>query len=111
MKWGIRLAPSFRHQSGQPFGRTFLATMNYGSQRVLAEPIDAQRQDNINVTDLRVEKSLALGARRVGLVLDVYNITNANTEQNINWSSGSTYLAPSTIIGPRTLRFGARFDW
>jgi hypothetical protein len=111
MKWGIRLAPSFRHQSGQPFGRTFLATMNYGSQRVLAEPIDAQRQDNINVTDLRVEKSLALGARRVGLVLDVYNITNANTEQNINWSSGSTYLAPSTIIGPRIVRFGARFDW
>jgi hypothetical protein len=109
--WGIRLAPSYRHQAGQPFGRTFLATMNYGTQRVLAEPIDTQRQANINVIDLRIEKSIPLGLRKVGLVLDVYNITNANTEQNINWSSGSTYLAPSTIIGPRILRFGARFDW
>ena len=109
--WGIRLAPSYRHQSGQPFGRTFLATMNYGAQRVLAEPLNSQRQDNINVVDLRVEKSVPFGARRLGLVLDIYNITNANTEQNINWNSGSTYLAPSTIIGPRILRFGARFDW
>jgi hypothetical protein len=109
--WGMRFAPSYRNQSGQPFGRTFLATMNYGSQRVLAEPIDSQRQPNINLVDLRIEKSVGIGARKLGLVLDIYNITNANTEQNINWSSGTTYLAPSNIVGPRILRFGARFDW
>jgi Carboxypeptidase regulatory-like domain len=109
--WGMRFAPSYRNQSGQPFGRTFLATMNYGSQRVLAEPIDSQRMRNINVVDLRVEKSIAVGLRKIGLVVDVYNITNANTEQNINWSSGTTYLAPSNIIGPRIVRFGGRFDW
>jgi outer membrane receptor protein involved in Fe transport len=109
--WGLRVSPSYRFQSGQPFGRTFLATMNYGSQRLLAEPIDSQSQEKISVIDTRIEKSVNIGSRRLGLVLDFYNIANSNTEQNINWSSGSTYLAPSTIIGPRIVRFGARFDW
>jgi hypothetical protein len=35
---GLRLTPAIRMQSGQPYARTFLATMNYGSQRILAEP-------------------------------------------------------------------------
>ncbi len=108
---GFRLSPSYRYQSGQPFGRTFVATMNFGTERILAEPIDTRKQDNISLIDLRVEKSVHIGGQRVGLVLDVYNITNANTAQNINWASGSTFLAPSTIIGPRILRFGGRFDW
>jgi hypothetical protein len=108
---GLRFSPSYRFQGGQPFGRTFLATMNFGSERILAEPIDSRTQDNINLIDLRVEKSIHIGTQRVGLVLDLYNITNRNTQQNINWASGSTYLGPSTIIGPRILRFGGRFDW
>jgi hypothetical protein len=109
--WALRFSPSYRHQAGQAFGRTFLATTNYGQQRVLAEPLDAQRQPNFNVFDMRVEKSVPIGRTKVGLVLDIYNLTNANTEQNINWSSGTSYLAPSNIIGPRIVRFGARFDW
>jgi hypothetical protein len=110
-RWGIRVSPSYRFQAGQPFGRTFLATTNYGQQRILAEPIDAQSQRNFSLIDLRVEKSVALGRRKVGLVVDVYNLTNSNAEQNINWASGSSYLAPSNIIGPRIVRFGGRFDW
>ena len=37
--WGVRVSPSYRYQSGQPFGRTFAVNLNYGSQRILAEPI------------------------------------------------------------------------
>jgi hypothetical protein len=110
-RWGLRLSPSYRFQAGQPFGRTFLATTNYGQQRVLAEPIDSQAQRNFSLIDMRVEKSVPVGRRKIGLVLDIYNLTNANAEQNINWASGSAYLAPSNIIGPRIVRFGGRFDW
>ncbi len=115
--WGLRLSPSYRYQQGQPYGRTFAATMNFGTERILAEPITTHRQDAIALIDVRVEKSVHIGSSRVGLVLDVYNITNSNAAQNINWSSGSssaygvTYQTPSTIIGPRILRFGGRFDW
>ena len=114
--WGIRVTPALRFQQGQPFGRTFLAGaahgINYGSQRILTEPIDSQRQDDIVVLDVRTEKFFNLGnLRRFGVFFDVYNLTNADAAQNINWNSGSTYLLPVSIIGPTIMRVGAKFDW
>ena len=54
------LTPALRVQSGQPFGRTFIAGaangINYGSQRILAEPLGTRKQDNIVILDLRAEK-------------------------------------------------------
>jgi outer membrane receptor protein involved in Fe transport len=114
--WGIRMTPALRYQQGQPFGRTYLAGaahgINYGTQRILAEPIDSQRQDNIAILDIRVEKFFNMGAaRRFGVFFDVYNLTNSDTAQNINWGSGTTYLLPVAIIPPTIMRFGAKFDW
>lgn len=113
--WGIRLTPALRVQQGQSFGRTFLATaangINYGSQRILTEPIDSQRQDTINILDLRAEKSFRTGPRRIAIFGDIYNITNSNAAQNITWNSGTAYLRPVSIIGPRIMRFGVKFDW
>ena len=92
--WGIRLTPALRFQQGQPFGRTFLAGaangINYGSQRILAEPIDSQRQDNIAILDIRGEKFFNMTAtRRLGVFADVYNLANADAAQNIGWNAGS----------------------
>jgi outer membrane receptor protein involved in Fe transport len=112
----IRITPALRVQQGQAFGRTFLAGaahgINYGSQRILAEPIDSQRQDDIVILDIRTEKFFNLAtARRVGVFFDVYNLTNSDAAQNINWGSGGTYRFPVSIIGPTIMRFGAKFDW
>ncbi|MBI4486010.1 MAG: hypothetical protein HY655_08375, partial [Acidobacteria bacterium] len=110
--WGLRITPALRMQAGQPFGRTMLAALNYGTQRILTEPISTRRQDNIVVLDGRFEKVFKVAANRsVSAFADVYNITNSNAASNINWGSGSTYLLPTTIIGPRILRIGAKFDW
>ena len=105
-----------RLQSGQPFGRTILAAaangINYGTQRILTEPINARRQDNIILFDIRAEKVLKVGrGQTVSLFADGYNLTNANPASNITWNAGSTYLLPVTIIAPRLARFGAKFDW
>jgi hypothetical protein len=112
---GLRITPALRFQQGQAFGRTFLAGaangINYGTQRILAEPIDSQRQDNIGILDVRVEKSFTVSARRLGLFFDVYNMTNSDAAQNITWNSGAAYRRPVTIIGPTIMRFGAKFDW
>jgi hypothetical protein len=113
--WGIRLTPALRIQQGQPFGRTYLAGAAHGinySQRILAEPIDTQRQDDIVILDIRTEKFFQLApSRRVGVFFDVYNLTNSDAAQNINWGAGSTYRFPVSIIGPTIMRFGAKFDW
>lgn len=110
--WDFKITPLLRHQSGQPFGRTFVARLNFGSQVVLAEPIDSRRQDNVTLFDLRVEKVFRLTARtKVSAFLDGYNLFNANPEQNIAWSSGSSFLRPLSIVPPRIFRFGTKFEW
>ncbi len=111
--WAIRLTPILRHQSGQPYGRTFQYTgFNYGTQFVLAEPLGTRRQDNVTLLDLRMEKPFRLprGMMLSGFV-DVFNMFNANPEQNITWSSGTSFLRPSNIVPPRLARFGAKFEW
>jgi hypothetical protein len=110
--WGLRVTPALRLQSGQPYGRTFVATMNYGTQRILAEPFGTRQQDNIILVDTRVEKVFKIFKNRsVSGFIDGYNLTNSNAAQNINWGSGSTFLQPTTILPPRVFRFGAKFDW
>ena len=109
--WGVRLTPYLRHQAGQPFGRTFTKTLNYGNVRILAEPIGTRRMDNVTIADLRVEKGIRLsGSRRIAGFIDVFNLLNANPEQTTSWSSG-TFLRPLSIVPPRIARLGMKFDW
>ena len=107
---GVEIAPLVRHQSGQPFGRTVLARLNYGSIRVLAEPIDTRRMDDVTLVDLKVEKTFRLRADRIAVFVDVFNVLNGNAEQNLSWMSES-FLRPLSIVPPRIARVGARFDW
>lgn len=110
--FGLKVSPMLRYQAGQNFGRTFLATLNYGSVRIAAEPLDTRRQRDITVFDTRIEKVITLSARlKVGPFMDVYNIFNANPEQNITWSSGTSFLRPTAIVPPRVLRIGAKVNW
>lgn len=114
--WNIEITPALRLQAGQPYGRTISAAtangINYGSQRLLTEPISSRRQDNIILVDTRVEKVFRVGkGQSVSLFADGYNLTNANPASNITWGSGSTFLLPVTIVAPRLARVGMKFDW
>ena len=108
----MRVTPIFRHQSGTPFGRTFVATLNYGNATILAGPFDAERTPNVNVFDLRSEKVVTLqrGARLTGF-FDVYNVFNTNAEQALTTSSGSAFLRPVAITPPRVARIGLKLQW
>lgn len=110
--WNLRMTPILRHQAGQPYGRIFQYRFNYGTQRVLAEPLGTRRQDNITLLDLRVEKLVRLPrGTALSAFVDLFNITNGNAEQNITWSSGTSFLRPSNIVPPRIVRFGSKFEW
>jgi len=120
--WGIRITPALRFQSGQPYGRTILASaaygiggtggINYGTQRILREPIGTRKQDDILILDLRTEKFFDFGSsRRFGLFFDVYNLTNSEAQQNITWNSGAAFERPTSIVPPTIARFGMKFDW
>jgi hypothetical protein len=107
---GVQVAGLVRHQSGQPFGRTFSTLLNYGTVRVLAEPMGTRRMDHITLVDLKVEKSFRVWSERLAVFVDLFNALNANPEQNVSWASGS-FLRPLAVVPPRIVRLGARFDW
>ena len=112
--WGLRFSPVLRSVSGQPWGRTFQSRMNYGTIAVLAEPLGTRHQDNLTFFDTRIEKRLRVAPRRnaqLGVLVDFYNLLNANPVEAMNWSSGSSFMRPTTIPGPRIVRFGCKFDW
>jgi hypothetical protein len=110
--WRIRVSPFLRHQAGQAFGRTLVARLNYGTIRVLAEPVGTRRQDHVTLLDLRVEKDVRItGANHLTPFVEVFNTLNANPEQNISWETGATFLRPLVIVPPRIVRVGFRLDW
>ncbi len=111
--WDLQITPYLRHQSGQPYGRTFTANLNYGrSLRFLGEPIDSRRTDNVTILDVRVQKGFRLfEGRRVAAFADVYNLFNANPDESISWTSGPSFQRPINIVAPRIVRVGARLDW
>jgi hypothetical protein len=120
--WQIRVTPALRVQSGQPYGRTVLASaaygvggtggINYGTQRILREPIGTRTQDDIVLLDFRAEKYFDLpNSDRIGLFFDVYNVANSDAQQNITWNSGGSFERPSLIVPPTIARFGLKFDW
>jgi hypothetical protein len=110
--WDVLITPYLRHQSGEPFGRTFTAELAHDILEILAEPVGARRMDNVTLLDLRVEKGVRLpGDCRAAVFVDVYNLLNANPEENSNWSSGPSFLRPLDIVAPRIARVGVKLDW
>ncbi len=109
--WGIAMSPMMRYQQGVPFGRTFAANLSFGSVRFLAEPMDSRRQDAIFITDLRVEKTHRFSGRDISVFFDLYNMFNANPAQNLQWSSGTAWNRPLSIVPPRLARIGAKLNF
>lgn len=111
LPWEFLIVPLVKHQSGVPFARTFVQPLNYGNATLKAEPIAANRTPNITVFDIRTEKSVLVGRTRLIGFFDIYNVFNTNAEQTLTTTSGSAWLRPTSITGPRILRLGGRVEW
>ncbi len=109
--WDVSFSPMVRYQQGIPFGRTFAANLSFGSVRFLAEPLGTRRQDAIFITDLRVEKTHRFGSRDISVFFDLYNMFNENPAQNLQWSSGTAFDRPLSIVPPRLARIGAKLNF
>jgi hypothetical protein len=118
--WGVRVSPVLRHQSGDNFAREISvpgsAATPFGlilpAHTVYADAADANRQDNIWVFDVRLEKTVELGGTaRLRGFLDFFNITNSSAAETITRTTGTNYLRPAAILAPFTTRLGVRFLW
>jgi hypothetical protein len=108
----IRVSPIVRNQSGDPFGRVISVRMNYGNQLVQVEPESTNRVANVTLFDCRVEKGFTVAHKlRASAFFDAFNILNTNPEQDINQTSGATYLRPLNIVPPRVARIGVKIGF
>lgn len=114
--WRVSVVPVFRHQAGQPYGRTFTATAPPGSGAVfsglvLVEPLGHRRSDNITLADIRIMRPLTFGRVSVMLMADVFNVFNSHAVQGLGFMTGANFERPLSVVAPRTLRLSARAVW
>jgi hypothetical protein len=116
----FNLTPVLRLQSGIPFARYFstsginapagLEPTLTVSGNILAEPFGAERTPTEVLFDIRTEKQFQIKERFLATgFFDLYNIFNSNADQAVTAASGSSFLTPSNITPPRTVRVGLRF--
>ena len=72
--------------------------------------MNANREDNIWVFDIRAERNFTLSSRmRFRAYFDAFNLTNSYASETISRATGLSYQKPSAILAPRTARVGFRF--
>jgi outer membrane receptor protein involved in Fe transport len=103
----------YRYLSGLPYTRTLLVEgLPQGPVTVFAEPRGSRTVDATSVVDLRLEKTFQLGnSNRLGVMLDVFNLTNASTVIAEGVQTGIDLGKPTAIRNPRIARLGVRFRW
>jgi hypothetical protein len=91
---------------GQSFGRA--ATVDPDGRPLTA---DGHRFAYTLTVDARVEKVFRIGARRLALVAEAFNLPGLRNEveENVVW--GASFRAPTAVQPPRVLRLGGRFDF
>jgi hypothetical protein len=111
--YDIGVSASYKLQSGFNYPRELSVNLpNAAAETIPAEPIDANRAPNVGIFDVRLEKSFPLGRPgRVTGMVDFFNLTNSGTVINARTRSGSRYHEVISILDPRTIRFGIRWEF
>jgi hypothetical protein len=105
---GIVLSNAWYYTSGQTYTRTHRVRTPQGLRDLFVEPRGSQRYDPRIDLDLKAEKTFRVAdGRRLGLSLEMLNVTNRNTITSITTRSGATYGTPLSIVGPRRARVTA----
>ncbi len=84
---------------------------------ILADERGSYQHDNRSILDIRIEKKFKLpgslggvkDAGELGIMVDVFNLFNADTITSRRMSTGSLYLTPRRLVTPRGVRVGFRW--
>ena len=126
LPFDITASSSFGATSGNPFNPSIVGPTRangLGTATMAILTANTQRLPAVRILDLNFDKVVRFGgARRVTLNAAVFNLLNDNTtlalaaESTTNGirmarQNTSTANFLSTIVGPRVVRFGARFNF
>jgi hypothetical protein len=125
-----RLAAVARYQDGQPFGRLVVVPdLAQGPEAVPATPRGQITGESVTdaegrylvpsghrftytlTVDARLEKGLPLGATRLSLLAEAFNLLGTRHEVEEDPVSGPGFRTPTAVQPPRVVRFGLRLDF
>jgi outer membrane receptor protein involved in Fe transport len=123
--FGINLSAYYRMLAGRRYQRE-IRSQDLGldlavDQTIYAETRGSRKYPDLNIIDLRVEKSFKLGTFRLTVFSDIFNLFNINTATDLfEFSSTDTTINNHTVrFGeteeiydtPRIFRLGARVEF
>lgn len=105
----IRLGVIGRYQDGQHFARLVLVpNLNQGAEAIRAFANGHTRFTFTLTLDARLQKTFAIGTRRVTALLDGYNLLNTATEIEEVSVTGPSSRVTAAVQPPRSLHAGLR---
>ncbi len=113
----VTISAVARYYDGLPFARMLVVTgMNQGPFAIMATPRGnpgGHRTEYHRTVDLRVRKSLGLFDRRLGLVLDIFNLLNDDQKTLEGDFSGPRFSQriPLATQAPRVARIGLELEF
>ena len=113
MPWAIGVSSSYKLQSGRQWGRSAAVALPVaGSETIRMEPVTANRAPNVSILDFRFDKAVRFGrfGTLTGMV-DIFNLFNHGTETTFRTNTGATFLEVTSLLDPRIVRFGVRYDF
>jgi outer membrane receptor protein involved in Fe transport len=117
--WGITLGGRYSYEAGRPYGRQIIVRnmgAGQGDVTILAEARGAYKLPSVNDFQIRLDKDINFGTRRVRLSTDIFNIFNSETVLTLrNNSSQVTANTPwqqtLSVVRPRTVQVGLRVEF
>ena len=123
--WGIGVSGSIRYSDGSPINATVGQDVNLDGQSGTDRPTvdgvhfgrNSFNQPAFKTLDLRLSKEFGLGPGELAIFADCFNCTNEENYFIIDstWGTGQTprptFLRKNDGGDPRTLQFGARYDF
>ena len=120
LPWKFISSVNFQHYTGFPVEPTEVFSdlpgqsggLNQNSVSVILQPAGILRYPSINLLNLRVSREFVIADRfRLQPLIDLFNITNAQTVVSQNTVFGSSYLRPSNTVNPFLARVGLRLNF
>lgn len=113
LPWGFTIGGFFNYRSGLPTQRYFYNRgLNQGGINVDAEKYGSERYPSLTIVDLRLSKIFRLGKYGVvEIMADVFNTFNSVTTLEWDEESWSGYQGIWTVLAPRILRLGLKWQF
>ena len=110
---GVVVAANVQHVTGKPWAATTQVSTPQGDQRILLETRGSRRLSSQTLVDLRVSRTISMGAAtRIELLLDVFNLFEDTAEESI--ASDNLFAAnfgqPNVFVDPRRVMLGVRLN-